>query len=168
MMKRLYVILLSVLAPFCANAQGWPANYNGVMLQAFYWDSFADSQWLVLEEQADELASSFDLVWIPQSGNCGGTSMGYDDLYWFENYNSSFGSEEQLRSMINTFKNKGIKEMILGFNINNIFDLHYAASGWVYSAIYASGGNPNSNRYTEIGYIPQAGTTAMGSVTLRF
>jgi alpha-amylase len=90
-------------------AQGWPANYGGVMLQAFYWDSFADSQWLTLEQQADELASSFDLVWIPQSGNCGGTSMGYDDLYWFNNYNSSFGSEEQLRSMISTFKGKGIK-----------------------------------------------------------
>ena len=58
--------------------------------------------------------------------------------------------------------------MILGFNINNIFDLHYAASGWVYSAIYESGGNPNSNRYTEIGYIPQAGTTVMGNITLRF
>jgi iron complex outermembrane receptor protein len=46
--------------------------------------------------------------------------------------------------------------------------LHYAASGWVYSAIYESGGNPNSNRYTEIGYIPQAGTTVMGNITLRF
>ena len=34
--------------------------------------------------------------------------MGYDDLYWFSNYSSSFGNESQLRSMINTFKNKGI------------------------------------------------------------
>ena len=33
--------------------------------------------------------------------------MGYDDLYWF-NQNSSFGSEADLRSMINTFKTKGI------------------------------------------------------------
>ena len=110
MNKKMIVFLIAMLSSLSAvHAQGWPANYNGVMLQAFYWDSYADSQWLVLEEQADELASSFDLVWIPQSGNCGGTSMGYDDLYWFKNYNSSFGSEEQLRSMINTFKNKGIK-----------------------------------------------------------
>ena len=35
--------------------------------------------------------------------------MGYDDLYWFENYNSSFGNEQQLRSLINTFKAKNIK-----------------------------------------------------------
>ena len=34
--------------------------------------------------------------------------MGYDPLYWFTNYNSSFGSKAQLTSMINTFKGKGI------------------------------------------------------------
>ena len=74
-------------------AQGWPANYPGVMLQGFYWDSYEDSRWATLEKQANDLASSFDLIWIPQSGNCGGKSMGYDDLYWFTNYNSSFGDE---------------------------------------------------------------------------
>ena len=89
-------------------AQGWPENYKGVMLQGFYWDSYDDSQWSALEKQANDLATSFDLIWIPQSGNCGGTSMGYDDLYWFTNYNSSFGNEKQLRSMINTFKAKGL------------------------------------------------------------
>ena len=89
-------------------AQGWPTNYDGVMLQGFYWDSFNDSRWPNLESQADEMAEFFKLVWVPQSGYCGGTSMGYDDLYWFTNYNSSFGSESQLRSMINTFKSKGI------------------------------------------------------------
>ena len=80
----------------------------------------------------------------------------------------SFSTSDISANYVFNFKNKGIKEMILGFNINNIFDLHYAASGWVYSAIYESGGNPNSNRYTEIGYIPQAGTTVMGNITLRF
>ena len=90
-------------------AIGWPANYGGVMLQAFYWDSFDDSQWTVLEAQADQMKGTFDLVWLPQSGNCGGTSMGYDDLYWFSNYNSSFGNEQQLRSLINTFKANEIK-----------------------------------------------------------
>lgn len=63
---------------------------------------------------------------------------------------------------------KGLKNIIFGVNLNNIFNAHYASSAWVYSAIYASGGNPNDNRYTEIGYIPQSGFTAMGSVTLRF
>ncbi len=87
---------------------GWPEAYGGVMLQGFYWDGFGDAQWTRLEAQADDFAPYFSLVWIPQSGNCGGTSMGYDDLWWFNNYESSFGSEQQLRSMINTFKAKGI------------------------------------------------------------
>lgn len=55
-----------------------------------------------------------------------------------------------------------------GVQLNNIFNAHYAAGGWVYSAIYASGGNPNDNRYTQIGYVPMAGFTAMGNITYRF
>ena len=107
-MQRLYTTLITLFATISMMAQGWPANYGGVMLQGFYWDSYGDSQWTGLEAQANDLASCFDLVWIPQSGNCGGTSMGYDDLWWFNNYNSSFGNESELRSMINTFKAKGI------------------------------------------------------------
>lgn len=107
-MKKLFTTTLLAVLPLLMLAQGWPTRYDGVMLQGFYWDSFTDSRWTRLEGQADELAEFFKLVWIPQSGYCGGTSMGYDDLYWFTNYNSSFGSESQLRSMINTFKEKGI------------------------------------------------------------
>jgi alpha-amylase len=109
-MKRLLFFLLLVCAYFTESmSQGWPSQYGGVMLQAFYWDSYDDTRWTVLERQADELAGTFDLVWLPQSGNCGGTSMGYDDLYWFSNYNSSFGNEAQLRSLISIFQSKGIK-----------------------------------------------------------
>ena len=108
-MKKLTSILLLAIA-FAVNsvAQGWPSNYGGVMLQGFYWDSYDDSQWTNLESQADELSEFFNLVWIPQSASCGGRSMGYDDLYWFSNYNSSFGNEKELRSLITTFKQKGI------------------------------------------------------------
>ena len=111
-MKKILFGMLAAIFLLCGTikvqAQGWPQNYGGVMLQGFYWDSYGDSQWASLEKQADDLASSFDLVWIPQSGNCGGTSMGYDDLWWFNNYNSTFGTEAELRSMIKTFKEKGI------------------------------------------------------------
>lgn len=93
---------------FTSFAQGWPQKYGGVMLQSFYWNSYEDTQWAALEAQASDLAANFDLIWIPQSGNCGGQSMGYDDLYWFTNYNSSFGNEAQLRSMIKTFKDLGL------------------------------------------------------------
>ena len=107
-MKRIISIVALVALPLLMAAQGWPSNYGGVMLQGFYWDSYTDSQWTNLESQADELAEFFDLVWIPQSGSCNGTSMGYNPLYWFTNFNSSFGNKTQLQSMINTFKAKGI------------------------------------------------------------
>ena len=107
-MKKYLITLIASVAPLLMLAQGWPADYGGVMLQGFYWDSFSDTKWTKLEKQADELSQYFDLIWIPQSGYCGGRSMGYDDLWWFNNYNSSFGTEAELRSMINTFKSKGL------------------------------------------------------------
>ena len=104
-MVMLFAFQFSMLS---AYGQGWPDNYGGVMLQGFYWDSFKDTRWVLLEQQANDLAASFDLIWIPQSGNCGSQSMGYDDLWWFNDYNSSFGNEAQLRSMIQTFKAAGL------------------------------------------------------------
>ena len=50
------------------------ANYSGVMLQGFYWDSFSESKWTKLEAQAPELGQYFNLVWIPQSAYCGNKS----------------------------------------------------------------------------------------------
>ena len=107
-MKKIYLTLVVLLATINMFAQGWPANYSGVMLQGFYWDSYSESKWTKLEAQAPELGQYFNLVWIPQSAYCGNKSMGYDDLYWFSNYESSFGSESELRSLIKTFKNNGI------------------------------------------------------------
>lgn len=108
-MKRFLLSLITVLGSLPMLAQGWPSQYEGVMLQGFYWDSFSQSQWTKLEKQADELSQYFSLVWLPQSANCGGKSMGYDDLYWFPgHYDSSFGTEAQLRSLITTFNAKGI------------------------------------------------------------
>jgi iron complex outermembrane receptor protein len=63
---------------------------------------------------------------------------------------------------------KVMKEAIFGLNFNNVFNRRYAASGWVYSAICESYGHPNDNRYYQIGFIPMAGFTMMGNVTLRF
>lgn len=110
-MKK-FLLLFSLLFPFTssllpARAQGWPSDYEGVMLQGFYWDGFSDSRWNVLTKQADELSRYFTLVWIPQSGNCDGQSMGYNPKYYFDQ-NSTFGTEKELRTLISTFKQKGI------------------------------------------------------------
>ena len=66
-MKRLFISIITFLATMPMLAQGWPAQYEGVMLQGFYWDSYSQSQWVKLERQADELSQYFKLVWIPQS-----------------------------------------------------------------------------------------------------
>lgn len=127
-MKRIYTTLLSLCFTMMMMAQGWPANYGGVMLQGFYWDSFSDTRWTNLESQAKELGLFYDLVWLPQSGNCSGTSMGYDDCYWFpggNGYNSSFGNESQLRSLIKTFK-----ENHIGAIADVVINHRKSTNGW--------------------------------------
>ena len=63
---------------------------------------------------------------------------------------------------------KVVKEAVFKVNFNNIFNKRYAASGWVYSAICDSYGHPNDNRYYQIGFIPMAGFSVLGNLTLRF
>lgn len=108
-MKKIYFTLIALLASINMFAQGWPANYSGVMLQGFSWDSYDYSQWTVLEKQADDMKEFIDLVWLPQSGKCIETTkvMGYKPYYYF-NQNSSFGTEAELRSLIAKFKANGI------------------------------------------------------------
>ena len=91
------------------TSQGWPINYGGVMLQGFSWDSYNDSQWKILANQADDMKDYIDLVWLPQSGKCAETVqvMGYKPYYYF-NQNSSFGTETELKNLITKFKANGI------------------------------------------------------------
>lgn len=107
-MKHLFTLIFTLMGlPLGLMAQGWPANYDGVMLQGFYWDSYNDTKWTNLTSQADELSKYFDLIWVPQSGWCNSTTdMGYYPRYWL-NQRSAFGTEQELRTMISTFKAKG-------------------------------------------------------------
>lgn len=109
-MKKLLAILPLLAFVFNASADGgWPDGYSGVMLQGFYWDSYKETNWSALQDMADDLAPSFDLVWLPQSGYCNtdGNQMGYMPVYYFTHH-SSFGSEGQLRLLIRAFKERGI------------------------------------------------------------
>lgn len=124
-MKKIYFTLIALLASINMFAQGWPANYSGVMLQGFSWDSYDYSQWTVLEKQADDMKGFIDLVWLPQSGKCIETTkvMGYKPYYYF-NQNSSFGTEAELRSLIAKFKANGI-DAIADVVVN-----HRNTDGW--------------------------------------
>lgn len=112
-MKRIFTSFLAIVSAAATMAQGWPEQYQGVMLQGFSWDSYADTQWANIESQSDELAEYFSLIWVPNSGNCNSpyglayNKMGYTPIYYFD-HNSSFGTEAQLRSMIATLKEKGV------------------------------------------------------------
>ena len=111
-MRKLYSTLVLLFVAIATMAQGWPQNYKGVMLQGFYWDSYADSKWTVLESQADELSQYFNLIWIPQSGKTSDyahskrQTMGYDPCFWLD-HNSCWGTEAELKKMIKTFNDKG-------------------------------------------------------------
>ncbi len=124
MKKIVKTLLLTLAMPLAAQAQGWPSSYEGVMLQGFYWDSFKDTRWVKLQKQAPDFNGYFSLVWLPQSGKTNGSlSMGYDPYYFF-NQNSSFGTAEELRSLIKTFRTN---------NIGTIADVvinHHQTNGW--------------------------------------
>lgn len=109
--RRIIVPILLALAALCkteAQNYAWPENYQGVMLQGFYWDSYSDTKWTTLTAKADELSAYFSLIWVPNSGYAGsGTNMGYAPQYWFTNHNSSFGTEQELKSMIAAYKQRG-------------------------------------------------------------
>lgn len=125
MTKHLLPLLLFLGIYNNVYAQGWPANYGGVMLQGFYWNSYDDTKWTNLKSQVNDFADNFSLVWLPQSGKCLETSqtMGYMPYYYF-NQNSSFGTEAELRDLIKTFKSKGIG-MVADVVIN-----HHNTAGW--------------------------------------
>jgi alpha-amylase len=120
-MKKITLLLLAFALQLTAFSQGWPYNYEGVMMQGFYWDSYSETSWSKLEAQSDEIAPFIDLIWIPQSGWCNSDyTMGYMPVYYF-NQKSAFGSELQLRRMISTYRKKGtgfIADVVLNHRKN--------------------------------------------------
>lgn len=125
-MKKLFTTLLASLAVTCVMAQGWPANYGGVMLQGFYWDYYNNSEemgengwatWTGLESHASELEGYIDLIWVPNSARTKNDwcvdngylkDMGYMPCWWLNHDNTIFGNTSELKSMISTYKSKGI------------------------------------------------------------
>lgn len=137
--RRLTLGILLLQICMLAYAQ-WPAQYGGVMLQAFSWNSYSDTQWTTLEAQAGELAQSFDLVWIPNAANCGsGQQMGYAPVYWFANYDSSFGNKNQLLSMVNAFNNHNVG--VIG---DVVINHRMSVEGWT--------GFATGDRYNNVDY----------------
>ena len=159
-MKKIYLTLIALLASINMFAQGWPANYSGVMLQGFSWDAYDYSQWTVLEKQADDMKGFIDLVWLPQSGKCIETTqvMGYKPYYYF-NQNSSFGTEAELRSLITKFKAAGIGA------IADVVINHRNTEGWYTFPAETYKGVTYQMQSTDICKNDDGGTTATQAAT---
>ena len=115
-MKKL-TLLLGVFLMACASlfAQA-PANCPDVMLQGFHWDSYgagemdksySRTKWSDLTSQADEIAETFTMVWLPPSAKSSG-GTGYHPKEWC-NQNSDWGSKTQLKDLINALHAKNCK-----------------------------------------------------------
>lgn len=105
-----------------------PAQYPGVMLQAFYWDSWKDqgygrTKWIDLLKQAEEMGQWFDLIWLPPSAfSEGGT--GYHPRQ-YSNQDGDWGTKKNLLPLIETFHQNGAR-VIADIVINHCAN----SSGW--------------------------------------
>ncbi|MBQ7671661.1 MAG: hypothetical protein IJS49_01140 [Paludibacteraceae bacterium] len=109
------------------GAVGVPSEYEGVMMQCFYWDSYNNkgygrTKWIDLIPMAEEIGENFELLWFPPSGNGGGTGY-YTKRY--SSQDSDWGSMGKLKELIGLLHGKGAK--VIGDIVVN----HRASSsGW--------------------------------------
>ncbi|WP_010661853.1 starch-binding protein [Marinilabilia salmonicolor] len=102
----LILILFAFLSPLKSQV---PTQSTDVMLQGFGWDTYSASNWSTLTSMAPEIGQNFDLIWLPPSGNDLTTnSMGYLPVFYFDQ-SSSFGTQAELKTLIQTLNNNGTK-----------------------------------------------------------
>ena len=91
-MKKLHILIaMTLLVSVNAMAQGWPANYGGVMLQGFFWDSY--------KETPD--CSPFGPWQYHQSNDATATHKpGYT---WATMYGAGWGSAEEWQVPVTTW-----------------------------------------------------------------
>lgn len=83
-MRKIYLTLIvALLAQGSVFAQGWPANYGGVMLQGFFWDSYKP-QW-----------DGFETLTCPSG----------DKYTWATMYEANWGENDRWEVPITTWTN---------------------------------------------------------------
>lgn len=110
-----------------------PTQSEDVLLQAFYWDSdqanakYGQTSWTNLTTQAEDIAKSFDLVWLMPC--MAGYGVGYYPTS-YSDFNSGKGSKAALRKLVNALHEHGAK-VVADIVINH----RSSTSGWaVFSA----------------------------------
>lgn len=110
-MKKITLLLGLLVASISALFAQVPMATEDVMLQAFYWNSHGETKWSQLNNQASEIAASFDLVWLPPASSAefgGSSNMGYHPYQW-SNLSSSWGDRSQLTTLIKSLHNGNCK-----------------------------------------------------------
>ena len=149
---RRFLFSALFVGSFAVNsmAQGWPSQYGGVMLQAFYWDSYQSptdrdsktsvygrTKWIdhlngANGTSAEEIGKWFDLVWLPpMSKATGGT--GYHPI----NYGSldcDWGTKSRLQELIAVLHQNGAR-VVADIVINHAD----AKQGWCNFGSYSFG-----------------------------
>lgn len=108
---------------------GVPAEYEGVMLQAFYWESqklntFSLTKYINLLNKVDDIGSNFDLVWLPPSGGPTGRGVGYYPRQ-YSNLESDWGTKAKLLELIGKLHNYGCKVLA-----DVVINHHDSNNGW--------------------------------------
>lgn len=96
------------------NAKASPFNNESesILLQGFYWDIYTDlpaglAYWNMIKGKSSEIqANGFDMIWTPPPTHSSG-GMGYHPRQ-LNNLNGTFGTRDELKSMIDTLHNHGI------------------------------------------------------------
>ena len=99
-----------------------PSACPDVMLQGFYWDSnqekyYGCTRWWNLQQEAEEISSYFDLIWLPPSALSSG-GVGYHPKQ-YSNQNSDWGTREELEYLIQLLHDGGTK-VIADMVVNHI------------------------------------------------
>ena len=102
------VALMTTLFSFPSFAQA-PAKCEAVMLQGFYWDSESETSWKKLDAMAGEIATNFDMVWLPPSSLSDG-GVGYHPRQW-NNQSSNWGAAADLKTLIADLKAGGCRSI---------------------------------------------------------
>ena len=97
------------------------------MLQAFYWDSSNDhgygiSKWTTLKDKASEINPYFDLVWLAPSCKTK-DNMGYIPAQYSNQNSNVWGTEYELKALINAFHNGGTR-VVADIVINHSGDVN--------------------------------------------
>ncbi len=136
-MKKIFTLFAALTLSVGLWAQA-PANNPGVMLQGFYYDSYNASnaiaangesygttKWTDLTSQAQEIAETFDMIWLPPSARSE-EGTGYHPKQW-SNQSGDWGSKAQLVALIGKFKEINPNMKVIADIVIN----HKSGNSWI-------------------------------------